>query len=608
MTYLCNPMNLPYRYQFFKVQPDAGDLCEIHREAADPSMILFKGKYYLFPSMTGGFFRSTDLIRWDYFPLPDTLPLSDYAPDVRAVGDYLYFSASSHDKNCNFYRTKDPEAGEFEEFEGTFPFWDPNLFCDDDGRIYFYWGCSNMEPIYGVELDPETMRPLTEKKVMIAADPKRIGFERVGEDHVPGKSDAEVEAMIEMMIANAPEGTVVDDRLRAQLRGWFGNDPYIEGAWMTKHDGRYYLQFAAPGTEYNIYSDGVCVSDAPLGPFTLAHSNPYSYQPGGYACGAGHGSTLQDLTGRWWHTSTIRIANNHNFERRIGLWKAGFDADGELFCDQRYGDWPYEPDTDPWSRPPFLLLSYGKKVTASSGTDAQAITDENIKTFWQADSAEASETVCLDLGREMDVRAVQVNFADHWQREPEADMTFTFNGQDFRAMAGSAQTTGYLLEAAGEDGAFRAIRDTREDQTDLPHDFFVYEEGVPCRYIRISGMHMPYGQYPCLSGLRVFGFGDGAAPQTAQQVQGILTDPEGKELPRARAAEATDLEVSFLCGDCTGANILWGCAPDKLYHSCLIYGRTRQTIRALVQGEPVWLRVDTFNENGITEGTVMQIR
>lgn len=50
--------------------------------------------------------------------------------------------------------------------------------------------------------------------------------------------------------------------------------PYVEGAFMTKHDGRYYLQYAAPGTQYNTYADGVYVGQSPLGPFTRQASNP----------------------------------------------------------------------------------------------------------------------------------------------------------------------------------------------------------------------------------------------------------------------------------------------------------------------------------------------
>jgi hypothetical protein len=40
--------------------------------------------------------------------------------------------------------------------------------------------------------------------------------------------------------------------------------PYSEGAWMDKHEGKYYLQYAAPGTQYNTYSDGVYVGDSPM--------------------------------------------------------------------------------------------------------------------------------------------------------------------------------------------------------------------------------------------------------------------------------------------------------------------------------------------------------
>lgn len=42
----CNPLNLNYRYQPEKPS---------RREAADPTVVLFKDKYYLFVSKTGGY-------------------------------------------------------------------------------------------------------------------------------------------------------------------------------------------------------------------------------------------------------------------------------------------------------------------------------------------------------------------------------------------------------------------------------------------------------------------------------------------------------------------------------------------------------------------------
>jgi beta-xylosidase len=110
---------------------------------------------------------------------------------------------------------------------------------------------------------------------------------------------------------------------------------------MTKHAGKYYLQYGAPGTEYNVYSTGVYTANDPLGPFTYAPYNPVAYKPGGFVQGAGHGNTFQDVHGNWWNTGTPWIAVNWNFERRIGLHPAGFDADGQMYVDTRFGDFPH---------------------------------------------------------------------------------------------------------------------------------------------------------------------------------------------------------------------------------------------------------------------------
>ena len=36
------------------------------------------------------------MAHWEAYRLPDNLPLYDYAPDVRVVGEYVYFSASQN--------------------------------------------------------------------------------------------------------------------------------------------------------------------------------------------------------------------------------------------------------------------------------------------------------------------------------------------------------------------------------------------------------------------------------------------------------------------------------------------------------------------------------
>ena len=239
-SYYCNPINVPYRYQF-NMDPRSNGKLQIDREAADPSMILFQGKYYMFVSMNLSVWVSEDLVNWEPHRLPENLPLYDYAPDARVCGDYVYFCASKRGENCNYYRTKDIINGPYEEIPGTFDFWDPNLFFDEDGSIYFYWGCSNATPVWGVELDPETMKPKTEWKELLFGDGYVRGFERMGVDNCEfPRGEAEVEKMLQGFVQQS--GVPLEQIPKAYhqaIRGMFTRKPFIEGPWMDKYNGKY---------------------------------------------------------------------------------------------------------------------------------------------------------------------------------------------------------------------------------------------------------------------------------------------------------------------------------------------------------------------------------
>ena len=282
--WICNPLDLEYRYQY-RTSLMGG--CSLAREAADPTLLLFKDIYYLFASMSGGFWYSDDLADWKFKETPE-LPIYDYAPDVRSIGGRVVFSASRRGEPCTFYASTDPLKEPFRPLASPFDFWDPDIFEDDDGRVYFYWGCTNKEPIWGIEIDPKTMLPIGEKQAMSGEDEARHGWERKGENNKLSEPVTEM------------------DRL---IRQYVGTKPFIEGAFMTKYRGKYYLQYAAPGTECNVYADGVYVSDKPLGPFTYQPHNPFSSKPGGFITSAGHGSTIQDKYGSWWHASTMRVSD-----------------------------------------------------------------------------------------------------------------------------------------------------------------------------------------------------------------------------------------------------------------------------------------------------------
>ena len=596
MKYYCNPININYRYQF-NADPRQHGRLQICREAADPSMIMFQGRYYIFASMTLGVWVSDNLVNWENHRLPEELPLYDYAPDVRVLGDWVYFCASNREHNCDRWRTRDILNGPYEKIEGSFPYWDPNLFLDDDGRVYFYWGCSNITPICGVELDPETMQPVGEKKELVFGDPYAIGYERIGENNstLPASEEV-VEAKYQAYLkaSSVPEEMLPPD-VKPLIRGMFSKRPYIEGAWMDKHNGKYYLQYACPGAQYNTYSDGVYIGDTPLGPFTLAENNPYSYKPGGFLPGAGHGSTMEDKQGNWWHTSTMRISVNHDFERRVGLWPAGFDADGELFCNQRYGDWPMAAEGDPWRDPAWMLLSVDKAASASSfltGHEPEKATEENVQTWWRAATSSRDEWLCVDLGKAFDVHAVQMNFADDTIDIPCPGEIRP--GSQARYIEENDYVTQWKLEGSADGESWFVIADKSAAETDLSHDLIVSEQGFTARYLRLSDMAVPYGQNPCVSGLRVFGLGDGEKPAE----------------PVFSAARMGDLDMVVQLkeqADALGYNILFGSSPEKLYHSDLVFKAGSQRVGALIKGREYYVRVDAFNENGITEGKCVKL-
>ncbi|MFF4276496.1 family 43 glycosylhydrolase [Streptomyces sp. NPDC001536] len=576
----CNPLDLAYRYQDIRFTGTVRGMKiaephrSVHREAADPSIVLYRDRYYMFVSMSAGFWHSTDLVRWKYRATAK-LPALDYAPDVREVNGALYVSASRKEDNCPFFRSVDPLSDDFVEVTpGTFPFWDPNLFQDTDNSVYLYWGCDSRTPIQGVRLS-DTFGPVGEPSPLISSDVLAHGWEQLGEDHVvvPPKTERE--------------------RLAAMA---MGTDPYIEGAWMTERDGTYYLQYSAPGTQLNTYADGYYTAPAPLGPFTYSLDSPFSSKPGGFITGAGHGSTFQDLHGNWWHAATMRISVNDVFERRVGIFPAGFDDDGVLFCNQNFADYPMTvPDGpfDPWTPPAWMLLSYKANVVASSsatGHDPASAVDENVRTWWAAAGREPGESLTVDLGTDKTVHAVQINLADHELADaaPHARDGVDL-GHSWRGVFPGHQPAEILVELSKDGREWTVVRDSRDTDTDAPHAFIVLDAPQETRFVRVTSGRMPFDGTFAVSGIRVFGTGEGEAPPSV----------------RARAARVDDRTARIDWDAAPGAigyNVRYGRDPQKLYHSWLVYERTQLDLRSLNSGAEYWVAVDAFGEAGVTSG------
>ncbi len=577
MKTLCNPVNLEYQFQHFGKSA--------HREAADPTLILFKGIYYLFASMSAGFYYSEDLIEWKYHENRN-LMIYQYAPDVRQVGTYLVFCASSQ-KNSGFYRTLDPMSDVFEKVSEPFPFWDPDIFQDDDGKVYFYWGSGKEQPIYGIELDPDTLIPISERQEVIVCKPYEHGFEYL---NYPGKENRQ-NFLTKIIMKFIEKGTDP-------------NAPYMEGAFMTKISGRYYLQYAAPATELPVYADGVYVGVSPLGPFQYQKHNPFSLRTSGFITSAGHGSTIEDKYGNLWHASTMRISVNAQFERRIGLFPAGIDEDGILYCNQNFADYPYEiPEGKVDTRtlkPKWMLLSYKKPAVASSclkGHDVLKAVNENICDWWCAKGSKG-EWFQVDLQDICQVFVVQINFADERipvlkkAKEERSDTILT----NYRYIdSGAGLKTRYLLEGSVDGKSWIVLEDKTQAETSLANDYITFQTGVLVRFVKITSYELPYSQKFALSGFRLFGKGIGQKPARVQNIVARRKDDLTGAVKWEKVAGAI------------GYNVRFGAAQDKLYSSYQLYEQNEVMITVLNKGYACYVCVDSYNENGITEGIIVRM-
>lgn len=528
----CNPLNLNYRFMI-----DAIDA----REAADAVIVLFQDDYYLFASRSGGYWTSPDLRNWTLI-IPEGIDVESYAPAAVVMRDSIFYLPSG---NSQIYKTGDPKSGIWQRGPSIQSYGDPDLFLDDDGRLYMYYGLSNTTPTAVVELDPFTFREISKRVTIVTAQASIHGWERRGDDNLLDES------------------------------------PWIEGSWMIKHNGKYYLTYAGPGTEFKTYADGVYVSDSPLGPFDYADYSPYAFKPTGFICGAGHGSTFRDKNGQYWHIGTMTISVKHMFERRLGLWPVDFDQDGHIRCNTVLGDVPqYLPGEKENmidnSFAGLLLLSHKKHVLASSSLEehaAELAVDEEIRTYWSAASGDEGEWLMVDLGQECSVEAIQVNFGEH-KTNPAL-----VRGRD------KLLYQQYIIETSLNGKTFDMLVDKSNNLEDVPHDYIEPAQAKTARYVKITNKYTPGNGFFALRDLRVFG----------NSAQATFTPVTDCTVDRSEA-DGRDAAISWPPVDgADGYIVYYGIARDKLYNNYMVYDAESISIHSLNHGVDYYFRVEAFD-------------
>ncbi len=543
----CNPLNLDYTYMIYNAHNNIS-----YRSGADPAVVQFRGEYYMFVTRSMGYWHSTDLLNWQFITPEKWYFQGSNAPAAHNYKDSVLYVTGDPSGSMSILYTDNPKKGDWKAVPGILnDLQDPALFIDDDDKTYLYWGSSNKWPIRAKTLEKNLrFKPSTKTDTLFYLNMAKHGWERFGENHMD---------------------TVLGG--------------YMEGPWMTKYNNKYYLQYAAPGTEFNVYGDGAYISDSPLGPFEYMPNNPFSYKPGGYMNGAGHGSTVTGPGNKFWHFASMAVSVNVNWERRISMYPTYFDQDGLMWSDTYFGDYPHLAPAMGEGSGKFagwMLLSYKKPVKASSQLEnftVNNITDENVKTFWVAQKNDDQQWIEIDLLKSSTIHAIQLNFHDYL-----SGLYGKIPGLYHR----------YTIEGSSDGNNWISLIDKSNNFNDVPNDYVALSDPKKVRYIRYKNIHMP-APHLSLSALRIFGKGDGKPPVAVKQFK------------VERKADRRDAMITWeKQPNAQGYNILWGIAPDKLYSSWMVYDDNSLLMKSLTIDQSYYFTIESFNENGISARTKIQ--
>jgi hypothetical protein len=307
-----------------------------------------------------------------------------------------------------------------------------------------------------------------------------------------------------------------------------------------------------------------------------------SFKPGGFSRGAGHGATFQDNWGNYWHVSTIGVCVKNNFERRIGIWPAGFDNDDVMYCNTAFGDYPtYLPDGKEdhlkSSFTSWMLLNYMKPVLVSStlgNYNANFAVDESIKTYWSAVSADENEWIQSDLGALSTVCAIQVNYADQ--------------DAEFLGKSLGVYHQYKVLESA--DGKkWNLLVDKSNNKTDVPHDYIELAKPVKTRYLKLVNIHMPTGKF-AISGFRIFGLGSGEKPKSVKEFIVLRTNKD----KRSAWLRWSPVDNAY------AYNIYMGTEPGKLYNCIMVHSANEYWLKTMDREKTYYFTIEAINENGVS--------
>ena len=527
--------------------------------AGEPVIKIIGGDYYLFTRGRRGYWWSSDFANWNYVNAPNLL---GGIVGMTEIDGKLYNYAGN--TNNRVMTTDDPKSGIWYD-AGTFSsnnYGDASMLYDEDtGRLFMYYGWSQLLGIRVVELNKQTFKEISKPQIVNWGDPHKHGWEtRYSSDLIfPFFSDRQY---------------------RPQEYGW------TEGPHPLKYNGKYYVLYSSIGLEFASYAQGVYVADDPMGPYVYDEHNPLTRMVSGSAPGAGHGSFFQDKQGKLWTIAMVAFTQNGgNGNTLMSLFPTDVDKEGVMHGNVEYGDYPQylpgvkkDPITDNFTG--WTLLSLNKKVQTSSTQPPGAQTgnywpafavDQNGKTFWSAQTGNPGEYMTVDLGKTSDIRGIQIQF-------------------DRAGATGNAALTryqSYTVEVSSDNQNWTQVIDKSNNPQDLRSDYVELPTAVTGRYVKVTNVFTPDNGRFAVKELRVFGNPD-ASKFTAVPPGNLMA--VRNEVDRRQA----DLLWKPVDG-ADGYVVRYGIERNKLYQSDMVYGKNALNINGLNVDPEYYFEVEAFS-------------
>lgn len=274
---------------------------------ADPDVAVYDGRYWIYPTTSQEYdqqtylnaFSSTDMVHWTEHP--KVLDIADIpwakralwapAPVERNGKYYLYFAANDIQNNSELggigVAVADRPEGPYQDalgkplisqfHNGAQPI-DQDVFIDDDGQAYMYYGGWHHANV--VKLNPD-MTSL---------------------------------------------GTFADGTTYKEITP----ENYTEGSFMFKRNGKYYLMWSEGGWTGPDYSVSYAMSDSPTGPFKKI--DKVLGQDPAVARGSGHNSVVNVPGTDIWYILYHRrpLSDTEGNHRQLAYDRMYFNEDGTI--------------------------------------------------------------------------------------------------------------------------------------------------------------------------------------------------------------------------------------------------------------------------------------